>query len=118
MQRQRAPIDPVRRLPEKATRANAPGCGAYVPTRACFGKAREPSFRDFMTAKTPQLARNSAKAEPWEQEKLGIWGDSRDGYVRFCRGWRRFRGLRGRKPPLRGAQNTGAAGCSLRQERH
>jgi hypothetical protein len=32
-------------------RANAPGREAYVPTLTCFGKARERSFRDFMTAK-------------------------------------------------------------------
>jgi hypothetical protein len=31
-QRPKAPIDPVRRLPEKATRANALGCERYVPT--------------------------------------------------------------------------------------
>src|SRR6201989_2520678 len=49
--RPKAPIDPVRRLPEKATRAEAPGCERYVPTLICFGKARMRSFRDFMAAK-------------------------------------------------------------------
>src|SRR4030081_2502067 len=49
--RPKAPIDPVRRLPEKATRAKALGCERYVPTRARFGKARMRSFRDFMSVK-------------------------------------------------------------------
>jgi hypothetical protein len=34
-----APIDPVRRLPEKATRTEAIGCEAYVSTWLRFGKA-------------------------------------------------------------------------------
>src|ERR1700733_8013192 len=50
-QRPKAPIDPVRRLPEKATPGNAPGCEGYVPTRTCFGKGHKPPFPVFMTAK-------------------------------------------------------------------
>jgi hypothetical protein len=50
-QRPKAPIDPVRRLPEKATRANALGCERYVPMLIRFGKACGQSFQDFMTAK-------------------------------------------------------------------
>ena len=47
-----APIDPVRRLPEKATLGRVRlGCGGCVPMHARFGKAREVSFRDFMPAK-------------------------------------------------------------------
>src|ERR1700712_2277884 len=49
--RPKAPIDPVRRLPEKATRAKAPRCERYVPTHVRFGKGRMRSFRDFMTDK-------------------------------------------------------------------
>jgi hypothetical protein len=37
--RPRAPINPIRRLPEKATRAKAPGCERYVPMQGGFGKA-------------------------------------------------------------------------------
>src|SRR5476649_341158 len=80
-QRPRAPIDPVRRLPEKATRANALGCEAYVPTRARFGKGRRPSFRDFMRVRpriitpnsptTAALARKPAKAQRWAKDKRG-----------------------------------------------
>jgi hypothetical protein len=47
--RPRAPINPVRRLPEKATQANALGCERYVPTQSGFGKARDRSFGDFVT---------------------------------------------------------------------
>jgi hypothetical protein len=47
-----APINPVRRLPEKANPGNAPGCERYVPTQDCFGKARERSFRGFITVET------------------------------------------------------------------
>src|SRR5437016_529270 len=73
--------DPVRRLPEKATRAKAPGRERYVPTPMRFGKARERSFREFMTAKTryfrakspgySALARSSAKAQPRGQQNKG-----------------------------------------------
>jgi hypothetical protein len=42
----------VPRLPEKATRAKANGCGAYVSTPAPFGKAQSCAFEDFVTAKT------------------------------------------------------------------
>jgi hypothetical protein len=47
--RQWAPINPVRRLPEKATRADALGCERYVPMRVRFGKARGASFPVFVT---------------------------------------------------------------------
>jgi hypothetical protein len=47
-----APIDPVPRLPEKATRAEAIGCEGYVSTSPCFGKGKGSAFEDFMTAKT------------------------------------------------------------------
>jgi hypothetical protein len=47
-----APIDPIRRLPEKATRAEAIGRERYVSTSPCFGKGKGCSFEDFMTAKT------------------------------------------------------------------
>src|ERR1700722_9626593 len=77
-QRPRAPIDPVRRLPEKATPGNAPGCERYVPTPACFGKAHKPPFPVFMTAKLRDsgpnrpresaLARSSAKAQLWTKK--------------------------------------------------
>src|ERR1700733_1120002 len=53
--RPRAPINPVRRLPEKSTRANALRCERYVPTQSGFGKARDRSFGDFMTARTCQI---------------------------------------------------------------
>src|SRR3954452_10928552 len=43
-----APVGPSRRLPEKATRAEAPGCEGYVSTPAGFGKGRSRSFRDFL----------------------------------------------------------------------
>jgi hypothetical protein len=47
-----APIDPVPRLPEKATRAEAVGREGYVSTSTCFGKGKGSAFEDFMTAKT------------------------------------------------------------------
>ena len=50
-QRLMAPIDPVQRLPEKATRAKAIGCERYVSTPPCFGKAKGAGFEDFVTAK-------------------------------------------------------------------
>jgi hypothetical protein len=46
------PIDPVRRLPEKATRAEAVGREGYVSTSSGFGKGKRLRFEDFMTAKT------------------------------------------------------------------
>ena len=46
------PIDPVRRLPEKATRAEAVGREGYVSTSLRFGKGKGSAFEDFMTAKT------------------------------------------------------------------
>jgi hypothetical protein len=46
------PTDPVPRLPEKATRAEAIGCEAYVSTSPRFGKGKGSAFEDFMTAKT------------------------------------------------------------------
>jgi hypothetical protein len=46
------PIDPVPRLPEKATRAEAVGCEGYVSTSPCFGKGKGSAFEDFMTATT------------------------------------------------------------------
>ena len=49
------PIDPVRRLPEKTTRANALGCGRYVPTRARFGKGHPWAFSDFVTARIGEM---------------------------------------------------------------
>jgi hypothetical protein len=58
----RAPIDPVRRLPEKATRAMPLGRNRYVPTRARFGKARERSFRDFMPPKPAIVAQTGPPA--------------------------------------------------------
>jgi hypothetical protein len=68
-----APIDPVRRLPEKATRAEAIGCERYVSTWLWFGKAQRPVFELFVTSKSgvlrpksmsgTALARNPAKAE-------------------------------------------------------
>ncbi len=78
--RPKAPIDPVRRLPEKATRANAHGRERYVPMRRCFGKARERSFRGFIGA---------------EQALSGQSG--RQG--RSCQNWR--------KSPALGQQNFG-----------
>src|ERR1700742_603732 len=60
-QRPKAPIDPVRRLPERATPGNALGCERYVPTRTCFGKGHKPSFPVFMTAK---LRVSEAKPAP------------------------------------------------------
>src|ERR1700692_2492340 len=59
-QRPKAPIDPIRRLPEKATRANALGCERYVPTQGGFGKAHRPTFEYFMTVKTRDSAPNRA----------------------------------------------------------
>ena len=52
-----APIDPVRRLPEKAARAEAIGCEGYVSTWLGFGKGQVPAFEDFMTANRRQKAR-------------------------------------------------------------
>jgi len=46
------PVDPVPRLPEKATRAEAVGCEGYVSTSLYFGKGKGSAFEDFMTAKT------------------------------------------------------------------
>jgi hypothetical protein len=46
------PTDPVPRLPEKATRAEAIGREAYVSTSSRFGKGKGSAFEDFMTAKT------------------------------------------------------------------
>jgi len=72
-ERQMAPIDPVRRLPEKATRAEAIGCWAYVSTWPRFGKGQRPVFEVFVTPKRrplhpksadgTALARNPAKAQ-------------------------------------------------------
>src|SRR5467141_544935 len=39
------------------------GCERYVPTLTCFGKARERSFRDFMTVKTRIWRTKSHPAE-------------------------------------------------------
>src|SRR6478735_9648405 len=44
-------------LPEKATRAKANGCGAYVSMPAPFGKAQRVSFAVFVTAKTAVFPR-------------------------------------------------------------
>jgi hypothetical protein len=57
-----APIDRVRRLPEKATRAEAIGREAYVSTSPCFGKGKGSAFEDFMTAKARV---SGAKAVRW-----------------------------------------------------
>jgi hypothetical protein len=74
-----APIDPVRRLPEKTTRAEAIGCEGYVSTWLRFGKAQGPVFELFVTTKArllhpkmadgTALARNGAKGELAAQEK-------------------------------------------------
>src|SRR3984957_21197680 len=73
-----APIEPFRRLPEKVTPGNAPGCERYVPTQACFGKAHKPPFPVFMTIKLRDsgpnrpresaLAKSSAKAQLWTKK--------------------------------------------------
>ena len=57
------------------------GREGYVPTRTRFGKARQRSFRDFMTAKfrlyrakpahQAALARSSAKAQFWRKNDQG-----------------------------------------------
>src|SRR3984957_11764791 len=62
-QRPKAPINPVRRLPERATPGNAPGCEGYVPTRTCFGKGHKPPFPVFMTAKLRNFAPNRLPRE-------------------------------------------------------
>src|SRR5438552_6693663 len=138
-----------------------------------FGKGRERSFRELMTAKTryfprqiagkTALARSSTKAQAWgreTQEKChgSPWrrakapmprfrgpvlthhpgmtvdgllrrfaprnddgrnnnkcGGTHDGYVRFCRGGRWLRRLRGREPSLRGSRDVGGAAGSRRR---
>src|SRR4051812_26226797 len=87
-----------------------------------FGKGRGRSFREFVTVKTRHfrakslgysaLARSSAKAEPCGQRK---GEDTHDGYIRFCGGGRRLRGLRGREPPLRRCRDVGGAARSRRR---
>ena len=73
-QRPKAPIDPVRRLPEKATRANALGCERYVPTQGGFGKAHRSTFEYFMTVKTrdsaPKRAGNALLPEVGQKQSL------------------------------------------------
>src|ERR1700754_2417916 len=59
-QRARAPIGPFQRLPEKATRAKASGCEAYVSTPVPFGKGKRAPFEDFMTGKMPVFSRKFA----------------------------------------------------------
>src|SRR5947209_8988052 len=61
-QRPRAPIGPSRRLPEKATRAEATGCEGYVSMLAGFGKGRRRSFRDFLR-RNVQYRRKKAQGQ-------------------------------------------------------
>ena len=65
-ERLEAPIDPVRRLPERATPGDALGCEGYVPTRTRFGKGCGTSFPVFMTIRF------------LNQFGLDLWG-ARDG---------------------------------------
>src|SRR5207247_10982452 len=109
------------RRPEKATRAKAPGCERYVPTPMCFGKGRERSFRDFMTAKRAISGRNRPATELLQEvpRKPSLvaneQGDTHDGYIRFCSGRRWLRRLCGREPSLRGSRHVGGAAGSRRR---
>src|SRR5260370_36104162 len=127
-----APIDPVRRLPEKATRAEAIGCGRYVSMPACFGKAQRPVFEVFVTGKTqvlqPKIAcGNRPCHKPPKSGALpattgrkaaathvapGHGGNTRDRYIRFRGGGRGLRRLRGGRAAFgRSGDLGGAAGC-------
>src|SRR5258708_26262936 len=62
---QSAPIDPVRRLPERATPGKCPwGRGAYVRTPIRFGKGCEATFDDFVTPTTCKFPATTAALGP------------------------------------------------------
>src|ERR1700689_3604484 len=74
-----APIDPVRRLPEKATQASANGSRAVCTNARVLWKGPRAIFSGFYRgrkrhyrakpADAAALARKSAKAQLWRQDK-------------------------------------------------
>jgi hypothetical protein len=71
-ERLEAPIDPVRRLPERATPGDALGCEGYVPMQDGFGKGRGRSFIDFVTTGSGVIPGNrliGRGVAGWEQKR-------------------------------------------------
>jgi hypothetical protein len=112
-QRPGAPINPVRRLPEKTTRANALGCGRYVPTRARFGKGHEASFADFVRGQNEEFgAKTGPMRLPGRKAcNRRLW-NRKTPPLRRAEAGSRPPGL----PAMPGADNNAASGARPRRE--